>query len=539
MKKTFINLLRQNSRTVTLALVLDVISPLLLVYAGYSLSFLFSPYESNNLSVIAFMRQAASVLGIWLFALVSLYLKKRTEAKAKCDLRNALRGIVSKKITTTEYTNFYEEDTGVYISWLTNDIKQISEKTFDSFFSFFTNLSTSMFSLFALFCLNPLIGVSAVIIFFFVSVCPQVLSKKLSVYAKTYSSSQETCMDAYKDAIMSYPVFYLHNCLDRLTERIASASKKVESSTFKYNCYEYKVESIVTAISMIGQIILLVVAIGAATAGAAPIGAALSVGNLAGSFFNAVGEAVQSVIIVKSSNILWAKFTFKTEAENSSKETLPSVSTISIRDLSYRYAAQTSKLHYDDITFVKGRKYAVTGKSGTGKTTFIKILLGLLTNYEGEIYFGKTELQKIELPSLYKRIAYVDQQPYLFNGSILDNVTLGFDYPYEEIKSALIRSGAWEFVDQLPGKMNYIISENGKTLSGGQRQRIAIARALIRSVDFIIIDEGTNGIDSGTAFTIENSLINEPDVGVIIITHQLNKQLQQKLESVYTVNNTQ
>ena len=175
------------------------------------------------------------------------------------------------------------------------------------------------------------------------------------------------------------------------------------------------------------------------------------------------------------------------------------------------------------------------GESGSGKSTLVKIMLGLLPGYTGEIRYGQLEQQEIRPESLYRHIAYVDQQVYLFQDTLRFNITLGESYTDEQVMAVVRQCKLSELVASLPQGLDSPIAENGKNLSGGQRQRIALARGLIRKVAYLILDEGTSALDEANAVDIENSLMEEKDLGVIIITHHLRESLRSRLTGVYSM----
>ena len=172
-----------------------------------------------------------------------------------------------------------------------------------------------------------------------------------------------------------------------------------------------------------------------------------------------------------------------------------------------------------------GGKYAIMGESG------------LLPNYDGNVWYGKKEQKNICVEDLYNHIAYVDQQVYLFQDTLRFNITLGLPYTDEEVKDVICKCCLDDVVSVLPEGLDTIIMENGKNLSGGQRQRIALARALIRNVQYIILDEGTSALDEVNALDIESNLIAMTDVCIIIITHNLRTCVREKLTKVYSLGN--
>ena len=127
----------------------------------------------------------------------------------------------------------------------------------------------------------------------------------------------------------------------------------------------------------------------------------------------------------------------------------------------------------------------------------------------------------------------MDQQVYVFIDSLRFNITLGADYSDKEVMEAVRAAHLDSLVESLPNGLDSIIAENGKNLSGGQRQRIALARGLIRKVRYILMDEGTSALDEENAVDIESSLMEQKNLGVILITHNLHDCVKRQLNAVY------
>ena len=256
-------------------------------------------------------------------------------------------------------------------------------------------------------------------------------------------------------------------------------------------------------------------------------------GNLAGSFFNGAGAFVQAFMTVRASRPLWEKFEALEETLEEG-ETLDAIPAITLENVSFAYADR-SVLHNQNALFAAGGKYAVMGESGSGKSTMVKIILGLLPGYSGAVRYGHQEQKSINPECLFRHIAYVDQQVYLFQDTLRFNITLGEPYPEEEIMAVIRRCKLEKLVDSLPQGLDSVIAENGKNLSGGQRQGIALARGLIRKASYLILNEGTSALDEGNAEEIENMLMKETELGVVIITHHLRENLRPKLTGIYSL----
>ncbi len=195
---------------------------------------------------------------------------------------------------------------------------------------------------------------------------------------------------------------------------------------------------------------------------------------------------------------------------------------VAIRDLCFGYQAGKEVLHHVDLTVDPGDYIAVIGKTGCGKTTLAKLLLGLYTPQGGEITFDGINLQDICRENFYEQIGVVMQDSYLFNMSIRENLLLYKENATkEELSSACRKANIHDFIAGLPEGYDSIIGERGVKLSGGQKQRLAIAGALLKSPKLIIFDEATSSLDRESEEIIHHS-INEisKDTTVIVITHK-------------------
>jgi ATP-binding cassette subfamily B protein len=175
------------------------------------------------------------------------------------------------------------------------------------------------------------------------------------------------------------------------------------------------------------------------------------------------------------------------------------------------------------LNIPKGSNVAFVGESGSGKTTLSKLLMHMYTPEKGEILIGDRSIEDIQIEALRDRIAYIPQETFLFSGSIYDNLTLGMDdVTMDDVVNAAKLAQAHEFINELPLRYDTPLEENGANLSGGQRQRLAIARAMLKKPDILILDEATSNLDSITERALD-STINEyaRDVTTIFIAHRL------------------
>lgn len=194
-------------------------------------------------------------------------------------------------------------------------------------------------------------------------------------------------------------------------------------------------------------------------------------------------------------------------------------------NLTFRYEPNSDNniLQNINLEIEPGQRIAFVGRSGSGKSSLIKLLLGFYPLNSGNIYVDGFNINDVWLPSLRQQIGVVPQQSHLFRGTFRDNIARGkpgaSDY---EIVEAATLANATEFITNLPQGFNSIIEEGGSNLSGGQRQRITIARALIRKPQILILDEATSALDSETEAIVLDNINNAfQDRTIISVAHRL------------------
>jgi ABC-type bacteriocin transporter len=197
---------------------------------------------------------------------------------------------------------------------------------------------------------------------------------------------------------------------------------------------------------------------------------------------------------------------------------------IEARDINFRYG--TRKPVYSGLNFKiePGEWVAFVGPSGCGKTTLVKLLLKFYQGESGDILVDGHNLQDIDAIHLRSKIGYVPQEIFLFSGSIADNIALHKpESSLEEIVEAAKKSGAHDFIVNLPDRYNTTLGERGATLSGGERQRLALARSLLGSPDILIFDEATSNLDTISERMIHSTIqsLRSERITTIFIAHRL------------------
>jgi ATP-binding cassette, subfamily B, bacterial HlyB/CyaB len=194
----------------------------------------------------------------------------------------------------------------------------------------------------------------------------------------------------------------------------------------------------------------------------------------------------------------------------SSRPSLPALKGhIRFEQVTFRYSSESETNVLENLNFeVKpGQTVALVGRSGSGKTTISKLILGLYQPTAGKIWIDGYDVSNLSLRSLRQQIGVVDQDTFLFGGTIRENLSVAYsETTMEEIREAARLAGADRFIDTFPLKYETHIGEGGGMLSGGQRQRLAIARALLGNPNLLILDEATSNLDAESERIIQNHL---------------------------------
>lgn len=206
---------------------------------------------------------------------------------------------------------------------------------------------------------------------------------------------------------------------------------------------------------------------------------------------------------------------------------------IRLENVSFAYEPGKTVLHGINAEFEAGRAYALVGGSGSGKSTLLNLLMAAETNYSGHILADGIELSDISTESLYGTMAAIQQNVFVFNASIKDNVSMFRDFPKTEMDEAIARAHLGALIRER-GE-DYLCGENGSRLSGGEKQRISIARSLLKKSSVLLADEVTAALDAQTAHRVSSDILDLQGITRIVVTHTLEESLLRRYDKIFVL----
>ena len=472
------------------------------------------------------------VSSILIYILIT-YLKPKYQKKAITQYKNNIYGQILEK----NISKFNEYNTATYISALTNDVHKIEEDYLFSAFDLITNFTLFICTIIVMIIYSPLLTLSGIVLALLPFVGAILIGGKLAIREKEISDQNASFMHFIKDNLIGFSTVKVFKAEKKIKELFNKNNNVLENKKASKTKTLALMEMVQTVLSLASQF------------GVFFIGAYISIksGKITPSvillfvqLMNYIINPLMNIPTLLSKRLackpLFKKIEeiIKNDNNEIQGESIKSIKDITISNLSFMYE---DKAILKDIShkFEKNKSYAIVGPSGAGKTTLINLLLARENNYTGNIYYNGIEVRQISLDSLYEISSFVEQNVFVFDDSIINNITMYSNVDEELLNEVIIKSGLIELIKE-KGK-DYRCGENGSNLSGGEKQRISIARALINKSQLLLLDEVTSALDNETSSLITNQLLELNNTTRIMITHRLDEEVLNKFDQIIVMKN--
>ncbi|WP_067087248.1 ATP-binding cassette domain-containing protein [Streptococcus marmotae] len=433
------------------------------------------------------------------------------------------------------FETFKAKDHGEHLSLYINDIPKMIELTLDKYISRIKMATTALGSFFALMTIHYSLALIAIVAFLLMSFVPKLFQSKLRNYISGLQNEKAIYTSKMRELLQGYTTFFENIAFSIFFKKSTIATKKYTDYQLKTQTFTASMSACLTFVNGFVSAIAVAYVSYLVLKNRVEVGALLAVLSLIPSFGSSViqflseGEFYKSGLSLFNETFHFAKGNYKLQDSSDiqiNEHTIlasPSPLSISVKNVSLPFESQLS---FPNLTFLPGKKYAIMGESGSGKSSLIKAVIGEIENYSGQILINKA----VKKPSqhIFNSVSYMNQETFLFNDTIKNNIDLLGNMTDDEVQNLLNNVGLNNF------SPNSILQENGKNLSGGQRQRLAFARAVARKKDILILDEPTANLDAQSASTLEK-LATKSAKTVIMITHRMNEELRSTIDEVITI----
>lgn len=449
------------------------------------------------------------------------------------------RDYAFSRLTQKSLRSFSKEGTALYVSALTNDCTSIENNYLAATFTLIEFLFCFLGALIMMLYYSPVMLVLAVALSFLPVAVSMTAGNRLTEQEKEISKKNERFVSIVNELLSGFPVIKSFRAETQASRLFSQRNEQAEEAKKNKRRTEQLISLLANDAGIIAQMGIFLAGAWLAISGkGVTAGVVIVFVQLMNYILNPISQVPLLWSNRKAAIALMEKLSdaLSENVREEGREKLNGFSEkIEVKDLTYGYEPESHVLKDLDVQFDAGKSYAIVGGSGSGKSTLLNLLMGSSSNYRGEICIDGVSIKNIESESLYQLMTSVQQNVFVFNDTIRNNVTMFHEFSDKEVTLALERSGLSEFIEKR-GE-DFVCGENGANLSGGERQRISIARALLRKSPILLVDEATAALDAATARAVSFSILNLVGMTRIVVTHRLEEAILRRYDKILVMKN--
>lgn len=498
----------------------------------------------------------AVLLMVSFSGLCTYYFRTKFSTKAVFQYRKMAYHYLSKK----KVTEFYGQNTAVYLSALNTDLQKIKEDFLDQIPILSQIVICGIGAVLVMIRYNFFLAMMACLISLIPFFAALFSGRNMEKIEENLSKENAEYLAFLKDfavgftIIKSYKVEGIFSALhDKICQKVEARMEEREKCVEKIN-YFAAISGYITQFA-----ILLLCAVVAYRSKSISVGTVLAFSRLINYIIDPVTELPGMLSKARTayglSEQFWEKIGKGEQEEQQEQQQksgeivkdgyhqhtdtdspekafpIPSLQgDICFSHLSFSYTPEKQVLKDFTLRVKEGEKLILLGASGSGKSSILKLLMGIERSQGGEISIGNRQLSTLPEESLFRSISYIQQEVFIFDGSIYENITLFQDYDKEELELAIEKSGLKNLI--LEKGLDYPCGENGAALSGGERQRINIARSLLRKTPILLADEITAALDKENSYLVLDSLLSLENITEILVLHDLDSRILSRVDRI-------
>lgn len=425
------------------------------------------------------------------------------------------RDYAFSRLTQKSLRSFSKEGTALYVSALTNDCTSIENNYLAATFTLIELLFCFLGALIMMLYYSPVMLVLAVALSFLPVAVSMTAGNRLTEQEKEISKKNERFVSIVNELLSGFPVIKSFRAETQASRLFSQRNEQAEEAKKNKRRTEQLISLLANDAGIIAQMGIFLAGAWLAISGkGVTAGVVIVFVQLMNYILNPISQVPLLWSNRKAAIALMEKLSdaLSENVREEGREKLNGFSEkIEVKDLTYGYEPESPVLKDLDVQFDAGKSYAIVGGSGSGKSTLLNLLMGSSSNYQGEICIDGVSIKNIESESLYQLMTSVQQNVFVFNDTIRNNVTMFHEFPDKEVTLALERSGLSEFIEKRGEE--FVCGENGANLSGGERQRISIARA------------------------VSFSILNLVGMTRIVVTHRLEEAILRRYDKILVMKN--
>ena len=472
--------------------------------------------------------------GFILLCAALMLLKYASEPRFIEKAMRQYKDFAFQKLTEKSISSFRAESTAAYLSALTNDAASIEADDLSQLLSVITKAVTFFGALAMMLWYSPLMTAIAAGVTVLPLIASLLTGGQLQAAEKRVSDQNRDFTAALSDCLGGFSVVKTFRAEKEIFRLFAESNRALEQEKFSRRRLKALVGMIGATTGIIAQLgVFLAGAYLALTGKGLTAGAVILFVNLMNFMIEPVAELPALLAARKAARGLIAKLADaleQDEVQPDGVQIAPLMRQLRLEDVRFSYDGETEILRGVSAVFDAGKAYAIVGASGSGKSTLLNLLTTPGMAYAGKILLDGTELRTVSPESLYETVSVIQQNVFVFNASIRDNVTMFRSFPPEELAQA-VRRAQLEALLAERGE-DYLCGENGSGLSGGEKQRISIARSLLKHASVLLADEATAALDAQTAHQVTDDILSLSGVTRIVVTHTLEQAALRRYDGI-------
>ena len=472
--------------------------------------------------------------GFILLCAALMLLKYASEPRFIEKAMRQYKDFAFQKLTEKSISSFRAESTAAYLSALTNDAASIEADDLSQLLSVITKAVTFFGALAMMLWYSPLMTAIAAGVTVLPLIASLLTGGQLQAAEKRVSDQNRDFTAALSDCLGGFSVVKTFRAEKEIFRLFAESNCALEQEKFSRRRLKALVGMIGATTGVIAQLgVFLAGAYLALTGKGLTAGAVILFVNLMNFMIEPVAELPALLAARKAARGLIAKLADaleQDEVQPDGVQIAPLMRQLRLEDVRFSYDGETEILRGVSAVFDAGKAYAIVGASGSGKSTLLNLLTTPGMAYAGKILLDGTELRTVSPESLYETVSVIQQNVFVFNASIRDNVTMFRSFPPEELAQA-VRRAQLESLLAERGE-DYLCGESGSGLSGGEKQRISIARSLLKHASVLLADEATAALDAQTAHQVTDDILSLSGVTRIVVTHTLEQAALRRYDGI-------